>query len=247
MEVFSDPQRVFNMDETAMCLAATGGLVIAGKGKPTYDVLANCNKENITTLFTVNAAGKIAPPLTIFKYERLPKSCIDKAPANWGIGKSESGWMTYVAFYEYFTNVFLTWILDKRITRPVIVFLDGHVSHMSYELSKFCKENEIILCWLPPNATHLMQPLDVAFFAPLKKRWQKHLKTWRINHNAYELHKMDVPAALSEIIEREDFKNTIKSGFKCCGLYPFDADGVNYEKCIQQLRNDKSREGLIES
>ena len=157
------------MDEIAVYLAPKGGLVIAEKGKPTYDVFTSSDKENITTLFTVNAAGEIAPPLTVFKYERLPQACLAKAPPGWGIGKSENGWMTYIAFYEYFANVFNKYLQDENIKKPVIVFLDGHISHMSYCLSAFCKQQQIILCCLPPNATHILQPLDVAVFAPLKK------------------------------------------------------------------------------
>lgn len=235
LEILKDPQRVFNMDETAMCLAPKGGLFLAEKGKSTYYVSASSDKENITTLFTVNASGEIAPPLTIFKYERLPQACIDKAPPGWGIGKSENGWMTYVSFYEYFTNVFDNYLVDKNIPKPVIVFLDGHVSHLSYELSVFCKNHQIILCCLPPNATHILQPLDVAVFAVLKKQWQKFVKNWRTNYNGMDIQKFDVPKALAEIIEKEDFAQTIKAGFKCCGLYPFDPDGVNYEKCIKQV------------
>ncbi|KAG5899058.1 hypothetical protein JTB14_000081 [Gonioctena quinquepunctata] len=81
------------MDETAIHLAPEGGLVLAKRGKYVYDVAGN-EKENVTTLFTVNAAGEFAPPLTIFKYERLPKIGVDSAPKGWGIGKSENGWMT---------------------------------------------------------------------------------------------------------------------------------------------------------
>lgn len=113
--------------------------------------------------------------------------------------------------------------------------MDGHVSHLSYELSVFCKNHQIILCCLPPNATHILQPLDVAVFAVLKKQWQKFVKNWRTNYNGMDIQKFDVPKALAEIIEKEDFAQTIKAGFKCCGLYPFDPDGVNYEKCIKQV------------
>ncbi|XP_039302911.1 uncharacterized protein LOC120357158 [Solenopsis invicta] len=235
-DVLEDPQRVFNMDETAVYLAPKGGLVIAEKGKPTYDVFTSSDKENITTLFTVNAAGEIAPPLTVFKYERLPQACLAKAPPGWGIGKSENGWMTYIAFYEYFANVFNKYLQDENIKTPVIVFLDGHISHMSYCLSSFCKQQQIILCCLPPNATHILQPLDVAVFAPLKKHWQKFVKTWRSSHDGMDIQKFDIPGALSEIIKEKDFSKTIQAGFKCCGLYPFDPNAVKYDKCVTQTQ-----------
>ena len=56
-------------------------------------------------------------------------------------------------------------------TRPVLLLLDGHSSHFTPEAIKVAAENEIVLFCLPPNATHIAQPLDVSFFGPLKKHW----------------------------------------------------------------------------
>lgn len=86
-EVLNDPRRIFNMDETAICPTTTRAIVIAERGKPAYNVSASSDKESITTLFTVNAAGEIGPPLTVFAYERLPKNCIAKAPKGWELEK----------------------------------------------------------------------------------------------------------------------------------------------------------------
>ena len=36
LEVLTDPVRIFNMDETAMCLAPKGGLFISERGQPSY-------------------------------------------------------------------------------------------------------------------------------------------------------------------------------------------------------------------
>lgn len=147
LEVFQDLIRVFNMDETSMCLASKGGLCITEKGKPAYNVSASSDKENITTLFTVNAAGEILPPLTVFKYERLPQTCIDKTPSGWGIGKTESGWMTYVTFYEYFTNVFNPYLEEKKNQKASDYFLRWTcIAHViSFECFLQKKTNYIVL------------------------------------------------------------------------------------------------------
>ena len=125
----------------------------------------------------------------------------------------------------------------EKSVGQLLFFLDGHVSHMSYHLSSFCKE-------------HLLQPLDVSFFAPLKKHWQKFLKTWRINHDGIDIQKFDVPTALSEIIKKEDFIATFTAGFKCCGLYPFNPNGINYDTFVKQsitFNHDKSEPNVDKS
>ena len=49
-----------------------------------------------------------------------------------------------------------------------LVIRDGHDSHISAEMVNFCIQHRINLLLLPPHSSHLMQPLDVAVFGPLK-------------------------------------------------------------------------------
>jgi len=197
--ILEEPYRIFNMDEICFNLAPKGELIIGARGQNVYDEHTNSDKENVTTLFGTNALGIWAPCITIFKYERIPAALVKAAPPGWGIGKSETGWITGETFFEYITNIFLPFLIEANIQRPVIVFLDGHKSHLSLHLSKFCRENGLILISLYPNSTHILQPLDVAVFGPLKGRWKKIVKQWRID-NEKEITKSDVPQALSQII-----------------------------------------------
>lgn len=98
------------MDDTCFYLAPKG------------DEKVNSDKENITTLFATNTLGTWAPPLTIYKYERIPLKIAQSAPSGWGIGKSENGWMSSETFYEYISNIFLPFILKSNILRPVVNF-----------------------------------------------------------------------------------------------------------------------------
>lgn len=41
------------------------------------------------------------------------------------------------------------------------------------QTSQFCEKNGIILVALLPNATHILQPMDVAVFRSLKEPWRK--------------------------------------------------------------------------
>lgn len=81
--------------------------------------------------------------------------------------------MTRETIFEYVMNVFHPWLRSQNITFPVILFKDGHTSHLSKYLSDYCSKNEIEVVALYPNSTHLLQPLDVAVFRPLKLEWKK--------------------------------------------------------------------------
>jgi len=57
--------------------------------------------------------------------------------------------------------------------RYCLLILDGHSSHTSAEFDQFCTENMIIPLYLPPYSSHLLQPLDVACFRPLKHTYRQ--------------------------------------------------------------------------
>lgn len=60
-----------------------------------------------------------------------------------------------------------------------VVLGDNLASHFSPAVVKASKENNIYMAPLLPNSTHFMQPLDVAIFAPMKKKWRVILNGWR--------------------------------------------------------------------
>lgn len=53
-----------------------------------------------------NAAGILPPPMILFNYKRIPQKIANSIPETWGVGHTDSGWMTGESFYEYVTNIF---------------------------------------------------------------------------------------------------------------------------------------------
>lgn len=82
-------------------------------------------------------------------------------------------------FYEYIANLLDYWLEENKIPKPVVLFVDGHKSHMTMHLSEICDNKGIILYALPPNATHIMQPADVSVFRPLKAKWKDTIRQWQ--------------------------------------------------------------------
>lgn len=78
-------------------------------------------------------------------------------------------------FFECVANILHPYLVKKQIQFPVILFVDGHKTHPTYELSKLCTDLEIILISLYPNATKILQPADVSNFEPLTNSWKKEI------------------------------------------------------------------------
>ncbi|KYN22641.1 hypothetical protein ALC57_04959 [Trachymyrmex cornetzi] len=64
--------------------------------------------------------------------------------------------MIAMLFYEYIANKFMPWINTSNLKLLVILFLDGHVSHLTQSLSEFCHahhnsiDNGFKICGLHP-------------------------------------------------------------------------------------------------
>ncbi|XP_077268790.1 uncharacterized protein LOC143900891 [Temnothorax americanus] len=226
-----DPSRVFNCDESAFFLSPKGSKALVKKGdKTVYNFINNDEKECLTTLICGSASGKIASPMVIFSYKRIPGHIARSMPKDWSIGHSENGWMTGETFYEYIANIFYPWLVKNAIMFPVVLFLDGHSSHLTMALSNFCREKEIELIALYPNATHILQPLDVAFFHSLKTAWAKVVGQWRLENNGERIKRENFAQLLQKALDMLDVKTILKNGFEKTGLHPFSADGINYQK-----------------
>lgn len=238
-----DGSRIFNCDESAFYLSPQGDKVLVKRGdKVAYTFVNNDEKECITTLFCGNAAGDLIPPMIMLNYVKIPQSVSTLMPKGWSIGRSESGWETAESFFEWVANIFYPWVLKKQIELPVILYVDGHSSHLTLELSNFCKKKGIVLVALHPNATHILQPMDVALFRPLKKSWKETVRDWRLENNGERLSRELFGGLLKLSLEKIEIKSILENGFRATGLHPFSADAVNYEKYFKVSTKDPRSE-----
>ena len=78
----------------------------------------------------------------------------EQIPQEFYIGHSESGCMKSANFYKYVSNPFNTWLNQHIIPKPVILFIDGHSSHLTLQVLTLCENNEIMLYLLSPTTDH---------------------------------------------------------------------------------------------
>lgn len=103
---------------------------------------------------------------------------------------------------------------------------DNLSSHLSDESIRLCQENGIRMVFLPENSTDKSQPLDVAFFRPTKAQWGQILTQWKQGAGRRETTapKDIFPRLLKQLLVKSEVNagENIKSGFKKCGIHPFN-------------------------
>ena len=92
---------------------------------------------------------------------------------------TQNRWMDSATFVAFLKSLF-SFVKLKEIPLPIILFVDGHSTHMTLEAAEFCKSHDIILYCLLPNATHIMQAADIGLFSPMKAPWQSAVKNWQM-------------------------------------------------------------------
>lgn len=88
-----DPSRVFNC-ESAFFLNPNGDRVLARRGsKVVHKVVDGSDKESLTVLYTISAAGDLASPMILYWYSRMPSEVSSQIPKR-----------NFFSYYFYFLN-----------------------------------------------------------------------------------------------------------------------------------------------
>jgi len=161
----------YNFDESGFLMGKIGSqLVVTGLEKPgKRKKLQPGDREWVTLIQGVGATGKVIPPFLIFAGKVLISTWFtEDLPCDWVIQVSPTGWTN--------NDLALAWLehFDTH-AKPVGVYrlliIDGHESHSSVDFQDLCKEKKIITLCMPAHSSHLLQPLDVACFSPLKRKY----------------------------------------------------------------------------
>lgn len=237
LEVLERPEAIINLDESGFELNPV--LMKGCTDKSSNECVridSSKGKETITTTFAFSANGRILPTQVLLKSKcsRVIDTgiAIGRCNADFVLDHSESGWQTKETFSNYLKHLIYTLESDE-IAKPYIIYYDNHSSHLNYELFRWCVDREVHVVTFPPNTTHILQACDVGIFGPTKAGWRKELTLYR-KQNGLEMNEPEFVTVLKKTIDRVITKEKVIKAFESTGIYPFNIEKVNFEKCIAQ-------------
>ena len=101
-----------------------------------------------------------------------------------------------------------------------LLIINGYDSHITLEFVKYCDEVNIKPYCLPPHSTHLLQPLDVGLFSPLRKVYGKGVDNMTLILILFNLARQ-FPTLVPARITTYTHAN-IMVGWQGAGLIPFN-------------------------
>jgi hypothetical protein len=184
------------------------------------------NREWATVIECINATGWCIPPFVIVQgaYHLASWATESGFPKDWVIKPTLNGWTDNETGLEWIRH------FDKHTKKRTkgtyrMLILDGHESHVSAEFNQYCKDNNIISVSMPPHSSHLLQPLDVALYSPLKRAYGDQINLFiraSINH----ITKSEFFLAFMAAHNKTFTEDNIQSAFKGAGISPWDPDSV---------------------
>lgn len=220
---------IYNYDETNLVDDPGKKKVLMKRGCKYPEAIKNSTKAAVSIMICGNAAGDVLPPYVNYKSEHLWTTWTEGGPANTRYNRSKSGWFDTNSFEDWFFNLLLP-VLRRQEGKKLLIG-DNLSSHISIDVLKSCSEHNIAFVALPPNSTHLLQPLDVSYFRPLKFQWRQILDQWKISPEGQRLPtipKNVFPSLLNKLWETIHINSAanLKAGFKKSGIFPTDATPV---------------------
>jgi transposase-like protein len=171
---------VLNTDETSWLLWPRGILTWTERDSDHPHVLIRGDeKENLTALATVTAAGERLPLFFLArgKTERVERSQIGDVAPHW-VAHSVSGWMTEDTFEQYLGLLRHHYADGSELH----LLLDSYSAHRTQNIKDTAARLGINLHFIPPGMTDQFQPLDRKVFGVLKAS-AKSLFFRRVNKN----------------------------------------------------------------
>ena len=226
--LLNEPTLIFNCDETGMPLEHVPSSVIVLRGAKHASSVTTGNKAQVTVMACVSASGNVLPPLVIFDRKTLKKEMTEGEVPETMYGLTASGWIDSEIFSTWFTHHFLA---KAPPSRPLILLLDGHSSHYEPSTIKKAAKEGVIVFYLPPNTTHLLQPLDKSCFSALKVHWNEECQRYMSNNPGKVVTRFQFSRIFSQAWYKAMTINNIIAGFRCTGIFPLN----RYASCVKEI------------
>ena len=224
------PPKTFTTDETGFSIGSVqrGKVIINAQIRSQFQANPGW-QEWVTAIECICTDGTVIDPLLIFKGAKVG-DWIQHAnvPNTWSHSCSNKGWTSDIHGLQWLRQCFEPATREKANCGYRILILDGHGSHVTGGFIAHCMDYKIVLLCLPPHTSHLLQPLDVGLFGPLKKVLSAKLDPL-IRTQVARIQKPEWVNAYAQARVATFTSGNVWGGWRGAGLFPFNPDRVLHQ------------------
>jgi 4-hydroxybenzoate polyprenyltransferase len=199
------------------------GLVVGSSEKRSIQKKTPGSRVWTSLIECVSATGRALPPLVIFKGKSVQQQWFPQDLSHfkdWQFTATKNGWTSDQTAVEWLEKVFIPRTQPCNATERRLLVLDGHGSHESVDFMYLCYQHKIHLLYLPPHTSHVLQPLDLSVFSPLKHFYRKEVGFLSLLTDSSPIGKQNFLFCYQKAREQALAASNIKGGWKASGLWP---------------------------
>jgi hypothetical protein len=181
--------------------------------------------------------GSSVAPLVVFKGQNGSTEWVQspEIPGNWRFSASQNGWTSNMHGLKWLQCCFDLDTQEKADGGYRLLILDGHGSHVTGSFIMHCMDHRIALMSLPPHTSHVLQPLDVGLFGPLKTALSNHQdKLFRLQ--VVRIRKIESLIAYVKARRTAFRHDNVLGGWSRAGLIPLNSQKV-LSKLVPTIRS----------
>ena len=141
-------ENIWNYDETNFQDDPKSKKCLHKKGQKYCERVMNTTKSATSVMFCGSAAGKMLPPMVVYKAAHVYEAWKERGPKGTHYARSSSGWFDGFLFEKWFFELLLPKL--KRQVGKKLLIGDNLSSHLSMAVIEACKKNNIAFVCLPP-------------------------------------------------------------------------------------------------
>lgn len=192
------------------------------------------DREWCTSIECISCFGLSLTPLIIFKAKHVQQQWfIPENTPDWVYTSSSSAFTTNEIGLKWLQEIFIPQTAEYvREGQWTLLLLDGHKSHITSEFIQLAYLHKIFCYYLIPHASHILQPLDLAVFSSLKRRFRE-LVAFDASIDDYKpVKKTRFLQLYQEARTKAITPPNCAAGFRAAGINPFNASKALSSKFV---------------
>jgi hypothetical protein len=134
-------------------------------------------------------------------------------------------WMIATFFYKWVSH-FITYVQAHESNLCLInchlLLIDGHNSHVTADIVHKARGVGLDLINFPLHTSHVLQPLDVAWFKSFKTTFRTYTDLWILASKGNGVRKKDLVQWVFLALKKTLNPNKICKGFKATRIWPLN-------------------------
>ena len=241
------PANRYNMDEFGLMEGqGLNGLVVGCSHTRAVQRKTPGSRAWTSFIECISATGSALPPAVIFKGKSVQQQWFSMEKDNlrtWLFTATDKGWINQAVALEWLEKIFIPLTQPDDPTQQRLLVLDGHNSHTTVEFMWLCHSNNIHVLYLPAHTSHVLQPLDLLVFSPLKHSYRKYLNQLNNWSESTVLGKMAMVQCVQKARHDALTSQNIKAGWKATGLWPVNMAKPLMSRLLLENSNQAPKKG----